>query len=194
MSDFLIADRMLDYYPQAVRDIKEFQAIVDSEGNEFDTIKTALQSVTNNAYLTTMDENRVSAWEKLLNIKPIENSTLDDRRDTIIARIRGQGKLNTELISSIVNAFTGGTAISYVVDSVLYVEITPPPNNKSFQFPNVYQELSKKVPAHLGFQVSRNYLDWREVKDGFTTWQGVKNNFTTWEEVYLYVPFTALNV
>lgn len=194
MSDFLIADRMLDYYPQVVRNIEEFKAIVDSEGNEFDVMKTALESVTNNAYLTTMDENRVSAWEKLLNIKPIENSTLDDRRETIIARIRGQGKLNTELISSIVNAFTGGTAISYIVDSTLYVEITPPPNNKSFQFPNVYQELSKKVPAHLGFQVSRNYLSWGELDKTFASWQDVNNNFATWENVYIYIPFTVANV
>lgn len=194
MSDFLIADRMLEYYPQVVRDIEEFKAIVDSEGSEFDVMKTALQSVTDNAYLTTMDENRVSAWEKLLNIKPIENSTLEDRRETITARIRGQGKLNTELINSIVNAFTGGTAISYVVDSTLYVEISPPPNNKSFQFPNVYQELANKVPAHLGFEVSRNYLEWGEVKDTFITWQDVKNNFGTWEDVYIYVPFTVSNV
>ena len=194
MNDFLIADRMLDYYPQSVRDIKEFQAIVDSEGNEFDMMKTALQSVTDNAYLTTMDEGRVEAWEKLLNIKPIENSTLDDRRDTIVARIRGQGKLNTELISSIVNAFTGGTAISYIVDSTLYVEITPPANNKSFQFPNVYQELAKKVPAHLGFVVSRNYMEWNEIQDTFATWQDVKDTCATWEDVCLYVPFTALNV
>lgn len=194
MNDFLIADRMLDYYPQSVRDIKEFQAIVDSEGNEFDMMKTALQSVTDNAYLTTMDEGRVEAWEKLLNIKPIENSTLDDRRDTIVARIRGQGKLNSELISSIVNAFTGGTAISYIVDSTLYVEITPPANNKSFQFPNVYQELAKKVPAHLGFVVSRNYMEWNEIQDTFATWQDVKDTCATWTDVCLYVPFTALNV
>ena len=136
-----------------------------------------------------MTEDRVVQWENILGIRPLENSTVQDRRETIIARIRGQGKLNTALINSIVNAFTGGTANSWVKDSVLYVEITPPPNNKQFQFANVEQELSLKVPAHLGFNVSRNYFEWRDIKANFATWGDVKDNLDTWNDVFLFVPF-----
>ena len=136
-----------------------------------------------------MSESRIEQWENILNIKPLDNSSVDDRRDTIIARIRGQGKLNTELINAIVNAFTGGTANSWVEDSTLYVEITPPPNNKQYQFANVEQELSLKVPAHLGFSVKRNYFEWDEVKDKYATWQDVKDGFAAWYDVYLFTPF-----
>ena len=181
---------MNSYYPQVVQTIKEFKAIIDGESPEFDELSAGRDKVINDAYLSTMTEGRVEQWENLLGIKPLENSTVSDRRDTIIARIRGQGKLNTAMINSIVNAFTGGTANSYVENGVLYVEITPPPENKQFQFANVEQELKLKVPAHLGFNVSRNYLDWREVKRDFATWQDVKNNFGTWQEVFLYSPFS----
>ena len=88
-----------------------------------------------------------------------------------------------------VNAFTGGTANSWVKDSILYVEITPPPGNKSFMFADVEQELAKKVPAHLGFQVSRNYYDWGEIKADHASWQEVKDSFATWNDVYLFSPF-----
>jgi hypothetical protein len=88
-----------------------------------------------------------------------------------------------------VNAFTGGTANSWVEDNTLYVEITPPPGNKQFQFANIEQELRMKVPAHMGFKVSRNYKEWQEVNAVYKTWGDIKDNFTTWEDVYLFTPF-----
>ena len=182
-------ERMNSYYPQVIQSIKEFKAIIDGEYPEFEDLATGRDRVINDAYLSTMSEDRVEQWENVLGIKPLNESTVSDRRETIIARIRGQGKLNTALINSIVNAFTGGTAKSYVRDGVLYVEITPPPENKQFKFANVEQELSLKIPAHLGFNVSRNYYEWGEVKSANATWQAVKDNFGTWYDVYLFSPF-----
>ena len=182
-------ERMINYYPQVIQTIKEFQAIIKGEYPEFEDLAEGRDRVMNDAYLSTMSEERVEEWENVLGIKPLENSTVSDRIETVIARIRGQGKLNTTLINSIVNAFTGGTANSWVADSVLYVEITPPKGNKQYKFANVEQELKLKVPAHLGFNVSRNYLEWDEFKSNYATWQDVKDGFNTWNDVYLFSPF-----
>lgn len=182
-------ERMNGYYPQVVKAITEFQAIIDSEYPEFEDLAEGRSRVIDDAYLTTMSIQRVEQWENILGIKPRANSSVSDRRENIVARIRGQGKLNTELINSIVNAFTGGTANSWVADSVLYVEITPPPNNKQFNFSNVERELSLKVPAHMGVNVSRNYLEWSEIKNKYATWQNVKDSFGTWYDVYIFSPF-----
>ena len=182
-------ERMNSYYPQVIQSILEFQAIIDAEYPEFDALEQSNERVISDAYLLTMTEDRIEEWENMLGIRPLEGSTVDDRRDTVIARIRGQGKLNTELISLIVNTFTGGTAKSWIKDGTLYVEITPPPNNKSYRFENVEQELANKVPTHLGFKVSRNYYTWGETKNKFTTWSGVKSSFDKWEDVLLFTPF-----
>lgn len=181
-------ERMLNYYPQVIREIFEFRAIIEAESEQMQNQSDGRDAVMNQSYLPTMGEVRIKQWEKALGITPIQDSSLDDRRDTVIARIRGQGKLNEALISSIVNAFTGGKAKSWVENSTLYVEITPPPDNKQYQFANVEQELNKKLPAHLGLSVNRSYVDWNKIKTTFTTWQNVKDGFDTWEDVYLYVP------
>lgn len=183
-------ERMKGYYPEVIRAIEEFKAIIDSEYPEIEELNEVSKSVVSDAYLTTMGAERVTQWENMLGIKPIEGSSVNDRRDTVIARIRGQGKLNTSLINTIVNTFTGGTANAWVKDSVLYVEITPPPDNKSFLFPNVEQELRNKIPAHLGFQVSRNYYDWSDIQKDYPTWQDVKDGFTNWDDVLLFSPFS----
>lgn len=181
-------ERMLNYYPQVIREIFEFRAIIEAESEQMQAQSDGRDAVMNQSYLPTMGEVRIKQWEKALGITPIQDSSLDDRRDTVIARIRGQGKLNEALISSIVNAFTGGKAKSWVENSTLYVEITPSPDNKQYQFANVEQELNKKLPAHLGLSVNRSYVDWNKIKTTFTTWQNVKDGFDTWEDVYLYVP------
>lgn len=183
-------ERMIGYYPPILSAILEFQAIIGAEYPEYERISTEKDTVVNDAYLLTMGEERVLQWERILGISPLVNSTLQDRRDTIVARIRGQGKLNTELINSIVNAFTGGTAKSWVEDSVLYVEINPPPGNKQYKFSNVEQEIAKKVPAHLGYKITRNYAEWSDIKDNFGTWEDVKTDLGIWTEVLFFIPTT----
>ena len=178
--------RMNNYYPEVIKSIQEFQAIIDATYPEFEELEKCNERVLADAYLQTMNEERVEEWESMLGIRPLLDSTIEDRRDTIIARIRSQGKLNTEMINTIVGTFTGGTANSWVADGVLYVEITPPPDNKSYRFENVEQELAKKVPAHLGLSVKRNYATWGEIKEICATWANVNSTFKAWEDVLLF--------
>lgn len=182
-------ERMNGYYPQVVQAIEEFKAIIDADYPEFEELSDTSESVLSDAFLYEMSEARVKEWEKVLSINPIEGSSLMDRRETIIARIKGQGKLNKALIDTIVYTFTGGTANAWIEDSVLYVEITPTASNKQFQFANVEQELSLKVPAHLGFNVSRNYFNWGQIREKCPTWGDIKNNFENWRDVCIFSPF-----
>lgn len=182
----IAGERMINYYPEVIRKILEFQAIIVSEGFEVDFLKNNIELMVNEAYLSTMGEERTADWEKALGITHSNDETLQDRRDTIIARIRGQGKLNTALINAIVGAFTEGTADSYIRDSILYVDITPPPENKQYKFDNVVQELSKKLPAHLGISVRRNYATWEEVAQNYTDWSAI-NQLDSWADLIIWV-------
>lgn len=176
-------ERMLGYYPPVIQSIAEFQAIVDSEYPEISDLNECVTQVTSDAYLTTMSEERVAQWEKQLGIQPLADSTLTDRRDTIIARIRGQGKLNTEAINRIVNAFTGGTADSKIQNGVLYITVHVPNNNKSYKFPNLERELANKVPAHLEVKISREYSEWSDVTNAHLTWADVRTYHENWDGV-----------
>lgn len=179
-------NRMLDYYPHVIKIIQEFKAITCVEGFEIDFLTSDIDVIINEAYLTTMGESRIKQWEKKLGLVASTDDSIEDRRDKIIATIRGNGKLNTELINSIVGAFTHGTAVSYIEDSTLYVKIQPPVGNKQYKFANVEQALRPKVPAHLGLVVIRDYATWGEVKDNFASWTAI-SNADNWESIALYV-------
>ena len=178
--------RMLDYYPQVIKIIAEFKALTLTEGFEIDFLKSDVNLSVNEAWLLTMGESRIQQWEKLLSLTPDSDESLDDRREKIIATIRGRGKLNTEKINSIVGAFTnGGTAISYIEDSTLYVKVQPPVESKVYKFSNVEEALKPLIPAHLGLVVTRDYATWGEIKENFYDWNSIYNQ-SAWSDLLLY--------
>lgn len=179
-------NRMLEYYPTVIKVLKEIQAIVFSEGFELDFIKGDMSLLLQNAYLTTMDENRIKEWELFMQITPGMDDTVKDRRDRIIASLRGNGKLNSAMISNIVNAFTGGIADSRLENNVLHVRINPPSGNRQFKFANVEAAIKKKLPAHLKLSVTRWYATWGDIKDEFNSWNDIYN-MENWESLHLYL-------
>lgn len=174
---------MNSYYPEVIRAIDEFKAIIDGEYPEFEDLSAARDEVLNNAYLTTMGEDRIAEWEKVLNLTPVAGSTIDNRRDSVIAAIRGNGKLNTKMIETIVGTFTGGTVESWIIDDVLYVKIYPPSYDKVYDFDAVVNAITVKLPAHLSAFIYRNYSAWEGVKEYAVTWGGVSEKFSTWRDV-----------
>lgn len=187
-------EHMLSYYPEVIKSIREFQMLIATQSLQVEEMHQKLVEILGSAYVTTANEERVAEWEKLLEITPLPQGEDDletwlaDRRETILARLYHAEKLNTKSIADIVSIFTGGTAISYFKDSTINVLISPPKNNKLYKFANVEQELRKKVPAHLEFQVNRHYYTWLETKTNNATWGDVATNFANWEEVLMWTP------
>lgn len=179
-------NRMLNYYPQVIKQILEFQALMYAEGFEIDFLKSDMQLVANNAYLTTMDESRIAQWEKLFELPYNPDNSIEDRRERIMAEFRGNDKLNTASIESIVNTFTKGSVWSFIKDGVLNVQILPPGDNKTYRFENVESALKKRVPAHLGLLVTRHYATWGEIQDNFISWETVAS-MQNWDELKMYV-------
>jgi hypothetical protein len=183
-------EQMLNYYPEVIKSIREFQELILTQSLEVEEMHQELTKILGNAYISTSNETRITEWEELLGITPLDQGDddletwLSDRRETILARVFQVPKLNSKAISDIVSIFTGGTAESHFKNGVIHILITPPKDNKQYKFANVEQELSNKIPAHLQFTVSRNYYTWAEINDG-STWEDVKNKYATWEHIML---------
>ena len=186
-------EQMLDYYPEVIKAIREFQVLMETESIQIGEMHKKLTQLLEDAYVNTASAERIEMWENLLGIVPLPQGDdsmetwLEDRRETILARLYQSPKLNTKSIAEIVKIFTGGETESYFKDGTIYVFISPPANNKQYKFENVEQELSKKIPAHLKFQVAVNYFTWAEVQQPTTTWGDILNNHTDWSDV-LYHP------
>lgn len=182
-------EHMLNYYPEIIKGIREFQALIKSQSLEVEQMHKELTQMLANAYVTTADEATLVKWEKLLEITPDEQGEYDlqtwlsDRRDTILARLYKVEKLNTKSIADIVKIFTGGETESYFKDGIIHVTIYPGKENKMYKFDTVERELRKKIPAHLAFEVERNYYAWLQINESFPTWGSINDTFTNWRAV-----------
>lgn len=189
--EFNYNEQMLNYYPEVIKAIREFQKMIEVESLQVEEMHEALTNILGNAYVSTADETRISQWEKYLGIVPLPQGNdslelwLEDRKETILARLYNTPKLNSKSIAEVVSIFTGGTAISYFKDGIIHVLIRPPKTNKQYKFENVEQELNKMIPAHLMLHVERDYYDWLELKTTCNTWGDVNTAFANWEEVLL---------
>ena len=76
-----MADRLLiDYLPNAFKDIKEFQAIFNAEQPEIDALWQEKDKIVENAFIDSMDESAILRWEEKLGIFPKDTESLEDRR------------------------------------------------------------------------------------------------------------------
>lgn len=121
LGESIAAQRMLGYLPEFLRTAREIKAILESEGHEIDRLSDNIQLIINDAYIMSASESRIQQWEQKLKIVPA--GTLEQRKQFILAVLRGQGKLNETKIKSVVNAFTGGEAIVTFTNSTIDIKI-----------------------------------------------------------------------
>ena len=184
--DTVYGKQMLNYYPDIIKVITEFKELMRTEGFEIDLLHREFNRRYDDAYLHSMGEERVSEWEKQLGIKVLSTDTLEQRRDDVIAKFAGSSKLNTATIQNIVKTYTNGEAVSKFENGVLTVEIKPPAHNKDFKFSAVENELRKRIPAHIGLNVIRDYATWGDITTNFKSWNTVAS-MDDWSHLAAYV-------
>lgn len=181
-------NKLINYYPTAIKTLEEFQAAIGACGMEFDFLHAEINFTYNDAFLHTMGVARTSEWENALGIVPAKNATLDSRRTAIMARLQSTFKLNTQSIANLVSTMTGGTCRSYFSDedSTIYIDIRLSGSSRLESFPEFDSELNRRIPAHLLLSSSRWFDTWQDIKDKFTSWQSVYDKFDSWEAVKFF--------
>lgn len=177
----LAGTKMIGWYPTTVVAVDALRAVNDVVGHELDNARARGALLNNNAFLFWMDESRLAEWENSLEIDVPENSTVEERRNVIIAKIRGQNKFNVSNIKSIVKTFTGGDAEVTVADGVISVKVLPPNNGQLYNQSALVWELKNKIPAHMQLNIERYYSTWGDVKNNETSWKSIRSGYTNWD-------------
>ena len=177
----LAGTKMIGWYPATVVAVDALRAVNDVVGHELDNARARGALLNNNAFLFWMDESRLAEWENALEIDVPENSTVEERRNVIVAKIRGQNKFNVSNIKSIVKTFTGGDAEVTVADGVISVKVLPPNNGQLYNQSALVWELKNKIPAHMQLNIERYYSTWGDVKNNETSWQSIRSGYTNWD-------------
>ena len=140
-------------------------------------------------------------WEEVFGIATNMPLSYEQRREIIMAKIRGQGTTTAEMIKDVAEAFSGGE-VEVIEDNsnyhfiVRFIGIYGIPRNMQ-AFITMLEEIK---PAHLWYTFDYKYIKWNDLKPRTWndlrpyTWNGLRVNeitpFVSWnglqEEEYTW--------
>lgn len=82
--------KLLDYLPEALRDVREIKLALESEDIKLTQLYTDIDAVMKNQFISSSDIGTISKWEKIMDITPLDSDTLDERRFRVKARYNEQ--------------------------------------------------------------------------------------------------------
>lgn len=77
---------LISQLPLFIQGYREIKHIMNAENPELQTIEDASETIKDNLFILTCDENGISRFEQLLNIVPNSNDTLNVRITRVLAR------------------------------------------------------------------------------------------------------------
>lgn len=147
-----------EYLPPWYQEILDYQALCETEAQQFQALAQELVQVGDNFFLQTMDLETVQLWEGVFKITPNPSTeSLQFRRDRIINRISMRPPYTLRFLYQVLDRLIGPGAYTVTVDYpnyALYIEAAA--DGQSY-----WQELTYTVnhikPAHITY-ISRPYI------------------------------------
>lgn len=181
------------YVPLFVSEKAEMDALYVAQGYECGLLRYYVADLIDQCFVRTATWGLVR-WEQVFGITTNLFLTYEQRREAVIAKIRGQETTTVEVLRRTALAFTGVEAV--VVEDYanywFYIKFVSaygiPPNIR--QLMDAIEEIK---PAHLGFSFLYRYVIWNELRPyvwddlRVYTWAGLRVNrvdrFVRWQNL-----------
>ncbi|MBQ9613107.1 MAG: DUF2313 domain-containing protein [Lachnospiraceae bacterium] len=170
------------YVPEFIKSMKEFHEWLVAQGYEVGSEWELVKLIKKQLFAYTVDtEWGCLLWEKLLGLQAAEAETIEQRRSSIIAKLRTTQTCTPELLKAITEELTGVTC-TIIEDNPHYSFV--------IQFVGQYgvvknvravkARVDEIKPAHLAYEILFRYVLWKELT-GYTwndisiyTWDGLR--------------------
>ena len=95
------------YAPENVSEIKEFNALYDVCSKEIEQLINEIYIVFNQIHINSSNIS-LETWEKIFNIIPDPNASLEERKQNLLSRKIGIGTTTKEKIKEVVSTYSNG--------------------------------------------------------------------------------------
>lgn len=170
---------LAQYAPPFLAEIRELAEIYRTQGYEVGQLQHELEELIDQCYIVTATWG-LSRWEQMFGVATNMSLTYEQRREILMAKLRGQGTTTRKMIEDTAVAFSGGE-VKVIEDNpshlfvIRFVGIKGIPRNMQ-AFIAMLEDIK---PAHLAYRFEYRYTIWREVKP--YTWAQIR--LMTWSEV-----------
>jgi uncharacterized protein YmfQ (DUF2313 family) len=179
--------KLESYGPRYYLTSRVMQGIRQGQGTELDMLFRAVQETLLQAFVNTTTWG-MDRWESEFGIEPNPSLSETERRERVMAKIKGVGTVTVSLLADVAESFNNGavyTEQDHPKYSLIlhFAEATGIPSNM-VGFEKAIREL---IPAHLVFSFEYRYIYW-DILDGFNwTWDHIDGLNLTWDDLENYV-------
>lgn len=184
----------------------EMDVIYTAQGYEIGLARHNLEDLVEQCFVSSATWGLLR-WEEVFGVATNMSLSYEQRREIIMAKIRGQGTTTAEMIKGVAEAFSGGE-VEVIEDNsnyhfiVRFIGIYGIPRNMQ-AFISMLEDIK---PAHLWYTFSYKYIIWDDLKpktwndlrpytwDGlrideitpYVSWNGLKEEGYTWNSLAAY--------
>lgn len=148
---------------------------------QVDTGKDDISQYNTYTFIIDSTEETISRWEKFMELKPVDNYSLQDRIERVIYTIQAKGIFTPSFLKEQAKIFTNGEieVIENFNDYHFIISFTSvigiPPNMDNFK-----EMVDLNKPAHLTYEIRIRYRTWGELSP--YKWEELEP--FTWDEIY----------
>lgn len=167
------------YAPPFLAEIRELKAIYETEGYAVGLLEHELSDLLDQCFISTSTWG-LTRWEQVYGLATNMALSYEQRREILMAKLRGQGTTTAQMIKETAETFSGGE-IEVIEDNpnhqfiVRFIGIKGIPRNMN-AFISMLEDIK---PAHLAYSFEYRYTTWGELIN--RSWSSVKE--FTWDSI-----------
>lgn len=145
--------RLIDYLPPFVQEYREVKAIMDAEQISTETAWADAENVLADQFVQEATEKGIARYEKILNIIPKGNYTLDERKFNVLAKMNEQLPYTEAQLKSSLAALCGEEGYFLKIDANDYTVTVKLVLANENNIESVKELLYKMLPANMKYTV-----------------------------------------
>ena len=146
--------KLLDYLPPFVQRFKEMAAVMNTEQPEFELAWQNAENTLADQFVTTATVIGIERWEKIYNIIPKANDTLEERRFVILSKMNEQPPYTLAALKNVLNALCGEDGYTLYMNTDEYALTVKLALNNEKNYTTVVDMLNRILPANIARNIS----------------------------------------
>lgn len=159
--------KLIEYLPEFMRDFREIKFLTDKQQEQAETLWVSLDTIWNNQFIETLDEEGCARWEKMLKIRNKDTYNLAERRNKILSKMVEQRPFTMKSLKKALTMLCGVDGYSVELTPAEYILRVRIALTSKNMYGDVKELVDKIVPANLIIDADLMYNQHSKV-GGFT--------------------------
>lgn len=141
--------KLIEYLPEFMRDFREIRFLTDKQQEQAEKLWVSLDTIWNNQFIETLDEDGCARWERMLKIHNKDTYTLPERRNKILSKMVEQRPFTMKSLRKTLTMLCGADGYSVELASAEYILKVRIALASKNMYNDVKELVDKIVPANL---------------------------------------------